>query len=652
MSGPTGTSVTGRSAAARRSTRKSTACWSSGAPCAGGRSGPSRPLSPCTSAATRASRTSGRSAPGGDRDVGAADELEDADRVRGRLGERLVAGDGRHAEQLELGLASASRSAIASSWPGSQSRMIGMRRHAASIASTSSAVGRTVARRPRRGDRPGGAGTPERLLAVAALEQRDDEAGAERVSGGRPVDGGDGGRRRAGDLLPALEQERALGAQRDREERPERRRAERVELERVRDDQVAACEHLVGDGAGRRGVQADEAVGLLGGAARPRSGSRAGRARRRRRPRGRRRRPQRRVRARARRRSGSRPRRRRRSSRSRSVSSTRRARQVDAGLLEPGERARPCSSSPTQPTKRTSAPSRAAATAWFAPFPPGTRSKSASVSVSPGRGSRSVNATRSRLALPTTVTWAGARDSLPGAPGECRLSGERSEVVDRAAAVEVLAEVEEPGPEGRAVGHGAPCGPTRRALRARARARRARGTPARPAAGRRSRRRGAGRRPTRAPPPPPARRTRSAPRRRRPRARGGTARAAARARRARSRRARPPAAAPPGAGPAWSARARPAPSGRAAGRTRAPPPRPPTRERIEPRGRRRRRRRRSRAAPPRGQVVPFSPLRRSRSQQVDQLGQPQPETRSRRRRSGVRPRRRPGGSSGRRPVRS
>ena len=39
---------------------------------------------------------------GRDGDVG-ADELEDADRVRGRLLHRLVPGHGRHAEELELG---------------------------------------------------------------------------------------------------------------------------------------------------------------------------------------------------------------------------------------------------------------------------------------------------------------------------------------------------------------------------------------------------------------------------------------------------------------------------------------------------------------------------------------------------------------------
>ena len=39
----------------------------------------------------------------GDGDVVAADEVEHPDRVGGRLLERLVAGDGRHAEELELG---------------------------------------------------------------------------------------------------------------------------------------------------------------------------------------------------------------------------------------------------------------------------------------------------------------------------------------------------------------------------------------------------------------------------------------------------------------------------------------------------------------------------------------------------------------------
>src|SRR5919106_3343480 len=94
------------------------------------------------------------------------------------------------------------------------------------------------------------------------------------------------------------------------------------------------------------------------------------------------------------------------------------------------------SSLPTQPTKVTSAPSRAAATAWLAPLPPGMRSKVASVTVSPGCGSRSQRATRSRLTLPTTV----------------RLGGKRAQVVETAVE-QVLAQVEEAGPERVAVRH-------------------------------------------------------------------------------------------------------------------------------------------------------------------------------------------------------
>src|SRR5918999_1308703 len=60
-------------------------------------------------------------------------------------------------------------------------------------------------------------------------------------------------------------------------------------------------------------------------------------------------------------------------------------------------------SPPTAPISVTSAPSRAHATAWFAPLPPGTRANVAPVTVSPARGSRSQRATRSRLIDPTTV---------------------------------------------------------------------------------------------------------------------------------------------------------------------------------------------------------------------------------------------------------
>src|SRR4029079_5945537 len=97
-------------------------------------------------------------------------------------------------------------------------------------------------------------------------------------------------------------------------------------------------------------------------------------------------------------------------------------------------------SDPTQPTNRTSAPSRAAATAWLAPLPPGKRSNVAPLTVSPGRGSRSTRATRSRLTDPTTVRLV--------------LGGKRAQVLGRAPE-QVLAQVEEAGPQGRPVGLGA-----------------------------------------------------------------------------------------------------------------------------------------------------------------------------------------------------
>src|SRR5215207_6362930 len=93
-------------------------------------------------------------------------------------------------------------------------------------------------------------------------------------------------------------------------------------------------------------------------------------------------------------------------------------------------------SSPTLPIIRTSAPSLAAATAWFAPLPPGYRANVAPVIVSPGRGRRSALATRSRLIDPTTVSLG--------------LGGKRAQVFQRPAE-QVLAQVEEPGPERRAI---------------------------------------------------------------------------------------------------------------------------------------------------------------------------------------------------------
>ncbi len=53
----------------------------------------------------------------------------------------------------------------------------------------------------------------------------------------------------------------------------------------------------------------------------------------------------------------------------------------------------------------TSPPSRAAATAWFAPLPPETVWNDWPMTVSPERGMRETRNTRSMLELPTTKTF-------------------------------------------------------------------------------------------------------------------------------------------------------------------------------------------------------------------------------------------------------
>src|SRR5205823_3952600 len=64
----------------------------------------------------------------------------------------------------------------------------------------------------------------------------------------------------------------------------------------------------------------------------------------------------------------------------------------------------PRSSRPTLPTNTERAPSRAAAEAWFAPFPPPPRWNVPSRTVSPGPGSRGTRTTRSAFTDPTTTT--------------------------------------------------------------------------------------------------------------------------------------------------------------------------------------------------------------------------------------------------------
>ena len=124
--GPVGTSVTGIGLAAIVRSMKSTACSPRGARPAGGRDGPSRPLSPCTCDATVSSRVSGRSAPA------ATARSDRPTRSSTRRAFAVVFSSVWFPctvvtpRTSSSGLASASSNAIASSCPGSQSRMTGM----------------------------------------------------------------------------------------------------------------------------------------------------------------------------------------------------------------------------------------------------------------------------------------------------------------------------------------------------------------------------------------------------------------------------------------------------------------------------------------------------------------------------------------------
>ena len=129
----------------------------------------------------------------------------------------------------------------------------------------------------------------------------------------------------------------------------------------------------------------------------------------------------------------------------------------------------PSRSSPTAPTIRTEAPMRAAATAWFAPFPPGKRSNCRAATVSPGRGSRSIRATKSTLIEPTTVSsTATGRRSMQRAR-RCRSApGRAGSHAGRTGPPRASRDRARPGTQ-----------PPPKALRARGRARPARGRPPR-----------------------------------------------------------------------------------------------------------------------------------------------------------------------------
>ena len=79
--------------------------------------------------------------------------------------------------------------------------------------------------------------------------------------------------------------------------------------------------------------------------------------------------------------------------------------------------ASPNASVPTRPTIQVSASDRAAATAWFAPLPPGCVANSEPKTVSPGLGCLSARQTRSTLMDPTTTTLPMGRSSHDRASG-------------------------------------------------------------------------------------------------------------------------------------------------------------------------------------------------------------------------------------------
>ena len=98
----------------------------------------------------------------------------------------------------------------------------------------------------------------ERLVPVAAFEQRDDEAGGEGVARGGPVLDLDARRCGARNLHPVLEQRRAGSSIGDGDELPAR---DDFVLELVDDQQV----RLDVDRACRRGVEREEVGAFCGG---------------------------------------------------------------------------------------------------------------------------------------------------------------------------------------------------------------------------------------------------------------------------------------------------------------------------------------------------------------------------------------------------
>ena len=189
---------------------------------------------------------------GVDRDVGAARELEHAQRVGGRLVERLVARDGRHADELELGRGDGQQEGDRVVVTGIAVEDDRRRSHAASIASTSRAPGREGCAPSR--DAASAPAAHARASASSRGRPSSSETtrhAANASPAAVPSIGVDARRRRARDLAPVLEQGGALGAVGDRDELAAR---DDLVLEPVHDQQVG----LELDRPRRRGIEREE----------------------------------------------------------------------------------------------------------------------------------------------------------------------------------------------------------------------------------------------------------------------------------------------------------------------------------------------------------------------------------------------------------
>ncbi len=270
VSGPVATSVTGSGSRSIACAIQSIACSGSASRAAGGRSGPSRPLSPCTCCAFAGSRISGRSAPAATASSGCPtwSRMRIALAVvfwRVWLPATVVTPSRRIS-----GEASASSSAIASSWPGSQSRITGVGTGRVSHPRDAphdvlgAAVGGSSFSTP---SRAGFGGAPraraaEGRVVLTTLQQRDHQRGTERVAGGGSVHGLDAGRGGAGELAAVLEQDRALGAEREREQPAVF--AEGLALVCVDDDEVGVGRQRAIRALPARGRGVEAEVGRLG----------------------------------------------------------------------------------------------------------------------------------------------------------------------------------------------------------------------------------------------------------------------------------------------------------------------------------------------------------------------------------------------------